>query len=323
MKVIKKLLRLTAFIKVLIGYGFLKMTTKNKEIKKILIISSPRGGSTWLGQVLSRDNNSVFIDEPLFKDSHKKLKEVGIDFSTYLGKSNNEKKYLDFFDSLLNLDFFHWRSLTQNTIIKFVKPRNFIFKFINANFLIEYLNKNFKNAHIIFLIRNPYAVIASQLKHDGWKWAKDIKTLSIPASLSEIDCYNNLNSVQFSDLKAEQVLAFIWCLNNKHIIYNENNNKKWITVTYESLISEEAEDFKRIKMFINKKEEINKNLISSSTKGKSSEDIKNGLQLNKWKNHLNKQQIKNIHEILVKFDFDVYNMNTGLPKHDIIYNSKN
>jgi hypothetical protein len=323
MKVFKKLSRLSVFIKVVLGYGLLKLTTKTTKTKKILIISSPRGGSTWLAQVLSRDNSSVLIDEPLFNGTHKKLKEVGIDTYTYLEKSSNEKTYLEFFNSLLNLDFFHWRPLTKNKINKFINPRNFVFKFINANFLIDYLNKNFKSAYLIFLIRNPYAVIASQLNHEGWRWAKDIKSVNIPTTLTNIDCYKNLKCVKFTDLKEEQVLAFIWCLNNKHIIFNENNNKKWITVTYESLISEQADDFKRIKMFINKKEEINKNLISSSTKGKSSDDIKNGLQLNKWKNNLNDQQIKNIHDILIKFDFDVYDMNSGMPKHDIIYNSKN
>ncbi|MEO6348087.1 MAG: hypothetical protein ABIO60_09295, partial [Aquaticitalea sp.] len=103
MKIINKLKRLSVFIKIFIGYHFFKLSNK-KNLQKILVVSSPRGGSTWLGEILSENENTLFIDEPLFVNSHKRLKKVGVRWEMYLDNNNKEVHYLHFFKDLFSLN---------------------------------------------------------------------------------------------------------------------------------------------------------------------------------------------------------------------------
>jgi hypothetical protein len=319
MKIINKLKRLFVFFKTVIGYLCFRLT-KKKSLKKICVVSSPRGGSTWLGEVLSEGGNSLFIDEPLFVNSHKRLNKADIRWKIHLDYKNKEEKYIRFFNDLFSLQFFHWRPLVKNKISKFIFTDRLVFKFINANLLMDYFAAYLKSEKLIYMIRNPYAVISSQLNHDGWLWAQKVTTKKIPEYMLNIECFKNLDFKELNDLTPEQVLTFNWCLTNKPVISSLNNNKKWLTVTYENLIERESSDLVRIREFIDEKKNLNTALISSSTKGNSADDIKLGNQLNKWKSKLTDQQIENIHTILHHFDFVVYDVNTGLPKTESVYN---
>ena len=318
MKIINKLKRLLAFIKTFFGYLFYRLS-KRKVLKRIIVVSSPRGGSTWLGEILSEGKNSLFIDEPLFVNSHNRLKQVGIVWEMHL-RPNEDNKFTIFFNDLFSLNFFHWRPLVKNKISKFIHTDRLVFKFINANLLMDYFASYLKSEILIYMIRNPFAVISSQLNHNGWLWAQKVTTMKIPEHILEIDCFKNLDFKELNDLTTEQVLAFNWCLTNKPVISSLNNNKKWLTVTYENLIDKQSSDISRIQKFIDEDSNLNIELISSSTKGNSADDIKFGNQLNKWKSKLTDQQIENIQIILQRFNFVVYDVHTGLPKQNIIYN---
>jgi hypothetical protein len=319
MKMINKLKRLFVFIRTFFGYHLFK-ATKKKVLKKICVVSSPRGGSTWLGEVLSEGSNSLFIDEPLFVNSHKRLKEVGISWEIHLNAHNNEDQFTYFFNDLFSLRFFHWRPLVKNRISKFIGTDRLVFKFINANLLLDYFGASLKSEKLIYMIRNPYAVVSSQLNHNGWLWAQKVTTMKIPESMLDLKCFKNLDFKELKNLTAEQVLTFNWCLTNKPVISSLNNNKKWLTVTYENLIDKDSSDLSRIREYIDEGKDLNTQLISSSTKGNAANDIKLGNQLNKWKSKLTSQQVENIHEILYRFNFVVYDVNTGLPEIDSVYN---
>ena len=318
MKIINKLKRLSVFIKTFLGYLLFKFS-KRKELKKIFVVSSPRGGSTWLGEVLSDGKNSLFIDEPLFVNSHKRLKQSGITWEMHI-EPNKENRLTHFFNDLFSLNFFHWRPLVKNKISKFIYTDKLVFKFINANLLMDFFASSLKDEKLIYMIRNPFAVISSQLNHNGWLWAQKITLMKIPEHLLDIECFKNLDFKELNELTPEQVLAFNWCLTNKPVISSSNNNKKWLTVTYENLIDKQCSDIGRIQDFIDEDTNLNIELISSSTKGNSADDIKLGNQLNKWKSKLTDQEIENIQLILHRFDFIIYDIKTGLPKQNIIYN---
>jgi hypothetical protein len=318
MRLINKLNRLLVFVKTFIGYLGYKVS-KKKNLQRIGVISSPRGGSTWLGEMLSEGKKSIFIDEPLFVNSHKRLKTVGITWDPHL-ENNQSKIHLYFFKDLFSLRFFHWRPLVKNKISKFLFTDKLVFKFINANLLLEYFVSNFKDEKFIYLIRNPYALVSSQLNHKGWLWVQNETSMKIPEHLSHLDCFEDMKEVKLHNLQPEQVLIFHWCLTNKPVISSVNNNKKWLTVTYENLLEDNSSDLQRIREYINEKKKLNTDIISSSTKNNAAEEIKLGKQLNKWKSKLTTDQIVGMQEILRLFDFEVYDIDSGLPKLNTIYN---
>ena len=145
-----------------------KLAGRFNENESLVISSTPRSGSTLLGQVLSAIPNSCTLFEPLHLDNVPEAAAAGFGWRTYLKPDEDwpeGKSYLKrvFRGEILNqwtVREISYRDISEKNLL--------IVKFVRANRLYPWLCANFDLPPPILLIRHPCGVISSQLNY-GWK----------------------------------------------------------------------------------------------------------------------------------------------------------
>lgn len=203
--------------------------------KNIVIFSDPRGGSTWLAEILNSCLMRPVLWEPLYPWDRGNTLFTGLGFSWRQEIPEHEEwpESERIFERL-----FRGKILTDwNT--RFSSPSSFfladrmIIKFCRANGMAEWLLRKFSfETRPIVLLRHPFGVAASQLKKGPWD--KHPSHFIIPDSpyndryLENIDFLNNIET------KAEKHVAQ-WCITNEPLL-RESAKNKFLFVYYEDLI---------------------------------------------------------------------------------------
>jgi len=135
----------------------------------IVVLSFGRSGSTWISDIISKALGGLLLFEPMHPESCPFAAEICYDDASNPGQSRRLEPFLN---GILDKED-HNRWLLRNHLfspLEGVSP-DFVetvwdecdvlgFKEIRATFLIDWLIKHL-NARIVYLVRHPYAVIAS------------------------------------------------------------------------------------------------------------------------------------------------------------------
>lgn len=293
------------------GYYFFKKKTffliRFKPQSNILIFADPRGGSTWLTEIIKEITKLPLLWEPLHVRKMPSLQSLNFNYRHYVDENSSESQTKLFFNKLLKGELRDsWLYSQEKNTFNLYKSNAALIKFCRGNLLIPYLTENFVfEKKPIFLIRHPFAVVASQLKQGGWDKVKsrvDLSKISeYPYSIKNLDFLKKINT-------KEEVLTVQWCLHNKYVIEHSKNNKNWITITYEEMVMQPEETLARIL----KSWQIKKNLKYINFQKKSftsinHEEYKKEERLTKWKAQFNEHQINRMLEILNFFEINLYN----------------
>ncbi|WP_067149680.1 sulfotransferase domain-containing protein [Pseudotamlana agarivorans] len=225
---------------------FLKviLTTKRfKPSESIIIFSEPRGGSTWLMEILTMLLPVCINWEPLHLDKGKLPNKEGFGFRPYIPAIETNPDYYHFFKKT------HEFKIHSDWTRKYLTPTQIfnaelvLTKYVRANMLVPYLLKNFNfKFKPIFLIRHPIDTCVSQIK--AFKQSKNelhSKIFQHKDNKRFIEHTTFLNQLE-SDL--EWYIAF-WCLNNCTTLENLDTNKLCV-VFYSDLISTPKKEVQRI-----------------------------------------------------------------------------
>jgi hypothetical protein len=299
----------------------------------ICLFCQPRGGSTWLAEIMLHLPGSVLIDEPLWRGN---LKEAW-------GKP-------DFFErkvpQLADLDFYYnqyipsdepWpeASVVFEDILSGRVPSNglyaeqdmrklrgngvYITKFCYGNLLMAWLVKQF-NVKAILLTRHPCAVISSQLTHPSWQQLKldeRGKVANFPFNDIYVAAMERVGKIG----DRESFLATLWALNFRHTAMQHENNKSWLTISYEGLLLNFDYEIDRI----DNRFSLGLNRLAMDHR-KPSRSACAGLfgkhetqaQLDSWKKRLSQKQISAILNVLEKFEIEIYNIDSE-PDYSRLY----
>jgi hypothetical protein len=191
-----------------------------------------------------------------------------------------------------------------------------LFKFCRANQLLPWLTHQFEFKYDpIYIVRHPCAVVASQLKQGGWGQVSS--QFRIPYNKLYPEFYTQHKDFLLSIDSKVKVLTATWCLCNSIVLNHKENNKKWITMTYESLVTAGEQQLKRIekRWGIELSTEAYQKLYkASATTVKGSPILEEkGSQLEYWRSQLSNYQIEEILEVLDYFKIDLYD-DSVLPK---------
>ncbi|MCX6667997.1 MAG: sulfotransferase domain-containing protein [Euryarchaeota archaeon] len=314
--------------------GFNNQLFKSKKIEikdTILIIGSPRSGTTWLMEILGTISGYTYLFEPLNPMWFPGSFEVGFSSRTYLKSESNwpeGEEYLRkiFTGRIANLpikdnpmsDIF--QGFSVNNLLTHLFSNRLIVKSVNMNRMFPWISQHFHLRGIFYIIRHPCAVIASQIKTGLYGYRPSFPpyfdvfpTLeNILDEVSKIDDFdlNLINKLKTIKTK-EEILAAVWCLDN-YIILSQPKSNHWKLVIYEKLIKEGKQEIENLFYSIGERK-IPKsafNLLkkpSSVTTKESRKFIKRSdQQLSKWKNYLSEKQIDRILKIVSDFDIDLY-----------------
>lgn len=126
--------------------------------KVIGIFGVPRSGTSWLGQIFNSSEEVRFAYQPMFTEK----------FRDVIHARSSKQEMRDYFELIYNskTDFLQQEDgKEKGTYLQFKKskenPAYFVFKEVMYLYLIPRFLRNLPNMKIIFIIRNPYAVLQS------------------------------------------------------------------------------------------------------------------------------------------------------------------
>lgn len=298
--------------KKILDLGYYSVISKSKQFTvndALLICGDPRGGTTWLAELIKLLPETAMLWEPLAVASVKQFKNLGFQWRQYIpeGESWPEARALfeDLFAGKMLSSY-----LCQSTSTKDIARANqLLIKFCRANQLLPWLTKEFQFSRPpIYLVRHPCAVVASQLKQGGWSHIKP--NFEIPNG-----SYNSFYTDHADFLgtidTVEERLAATWCLCNQVPLAHSGNNKRWITLTYESLLLNTEEQLNRVeKRWSTKFPQSVYNKVGAASPttilGSPIRDGRVSEQLSYWKSQLTSKQIDNILKVMDYFHIDLY-----------------
>lgn len=286
----------------------------------IVICGTGRSGTTWLGTVFSALPNAILQDEP-FKPGHPFPKKLGTGFHQHVPQGTDWPELRDYFERLLSGAYFTRGSFPNHNFKAFSTFEYHVFKFIRLQLLLPWLVDQFTFGRLMYSIRNPYAVVASQLKHGAWK-ATDAR---FEADLSYRTAYYQAPYTDRIDLVRKVntvagVHALNWAIENTYLIKHPYNNKQWVTLGYEDLLRNPEERLRQLFRqfdlpFTEAVEQaIYKQSHSSQHSNKTIED-----RLNKWQKQLSAEDRKTVDLILDEMEVDFFDRE-GNADLDKIYN---
>lgn len=284
-----------------------RLRAGNYDISRsIVIASSPRGGSTWLAEIIVTLPGYTPIMEPLEPAIHPQVLEHGFGWHAYVSPGSVDElkhSYLQQVLSGANLNLRYlgdWRNLRQVHPFRF---RGYVIKFVRANLLLYWMLQEFPVKGIL-LIRHPCATVASQLHFGAWnhadKWARTF--------LPMLETYDpRLVPICESLQTTEQVLAFDWVMKTL-VPLREPRPHPWLLTTYKRLMvdgdSELQRIFEHLGYSIPKQAYRQLHIDSSSTKSYGALDADS--RLTRWRKLLTSQQIESILQIVADSGIDFY-----------------
>ncbi len=283
---------------------YLEYSRKLDPNDATILVSDPRGGSTWLSECLLQDKKLALIWEPLHIGENRLFKEIGFDYRQHIPENDrwNEAQYR--FEKLLSGGNLSVWTTSKVSLRKLQKSERLLFKFCRAHLLLPWLVNNF-NFHRspIYLVRHPFAVVKSQLKEDDWK------TVKVPYPIPQ-GRFNELFSRHQKFLEGlkttEEVLMATWCICNGYLLTHPGNNIDWITITYENLLIRPEIEVHRISKRWGEK--ISVNVSAMNKPSSTSKTLYSGIQerLNTWEHYFSQDQINKFVDILDYFKIDLY-----------------
>ena len=291
-----------------------KINTKIPE-HQFLVFSDPRGGSTWLAEILRSIPSTALLWEPLHLNFVKELNALKFGWRQYIPEDFEWPDAKFFFDQALSGKVINEWIISNSTLLEYIHAKHFIVKICRGNMLLPWLTNNFNfTFKPIYLVRHPFAVVNSQLKQGGWNQVSNkFKIPETPFNDNFLIHKKYLNSLE----SREEILTAVWCISNSIPLNHPNNNRKWITAYYENLLIEPGKCMSKIfdiwKIAI--PEGIEKTYRIKSRTALKETNIESPFnQLSRWERELTGHQIKKMQNVLDYFEFKMYSDKGQFPR---------
>lgn len=281
---------------------------------QILLFSDPRGGSTWLSQIINTIPKTALIWEPLHLSHVKQLKDLKFGWRQFIPDDIDWPEAKSFFSQALSGKIINTWTLSYTSLKDYLSARTFIIKICRGNMLLPWLTKQFNFRYTpIYMVRHPFGVVNSQLQHGGWE--QTLSKYKVPETPFN-DIFIQHKDYLESLTSREEIFTAIWCISNQVPLNHKNNNKKWITIHYENLLLYPEQEINRI--FDIWRLPIPEGIVGSSRK-KSKTVISElntdnpEVQLERWKRELTEKQILMMKNVLEYFNFTEYSFKEFRP----------
>ncbi|MEZ4802532.1 MAG: sulfotransferase family protein [Gelidibacter sp.] len=202
--------------------------------KHIIILGSARSGTSWFSEIIALQHRYRLLFEPEHETNTPKGKLICDRYITDCKSSNAINNYLkQVFSNRVNSD---WIAQLSNRKWKRhlwpVIPKKFIIKFVRCNLAASYFSEFF-DIPVIFIIRNPYDVIASQ-RRVQFPWLYDLHWFKHQNELCDVIHENYNFDLRFEKEKSDfEILCLRWCIENSVPLLGEN--KKFEIFKYEEI----------------------------------------------------------------------------------------
>lgn len=290
-------------------------------LSPIALFCMPRGGSTWLMEILQEYLNTAVLWEPLFRGKYntsgaiptytrtglEEIKKFRFWYYEYIEKDEQRPEVKDFFKRLFTGQVGDKSILFKNSVADIKNADRLLFKFCYANLMLPYLDAHFDLKSIV-LHRHPCAVVASMINHKGgWLQPEKLINFNIP-EVTNNNIFTKYNSILKSVSTVQESLAALWCLN--FLVANSVKSDNVIKVHYEELLLQPKDTIKSIAKHIGTELPYDKILQKTSQPSQTSNSksaIMPEQQIKRWKTALSPKQITQVLQIVDRFGIKEYN----------------
>jgi hypothetical protein len=280
----------------------------------ILIFGDPRGGTTWLLELLMHIPRTAVIWEP----SHVTLGVMPPSFRfgwrPFVPENVERQDIRELFKDLLLGRMQNQWTTRMSRVQDYIKADKFILKFVRLNGMLPWLTKNFSFRHKpVYILRHPVAVALSQIK--AFHECEGDSNFEIPDVIYNEKYLLHKDFLATIKTPIERYVAG-WCLHNAQNINHPRAGKDWVIVYYESLLTNPSVELHRI--FSELGIEFPDQMMSEIVKP-SQMVYKNDFypqvnkQLNKWRTRISERDLQLTDRILKYFKIEIYNVNHNMP----------
>jgi len=296
--------------------GFLRVKgfTLNDSI---LIISSPRGGSTWLAEIFNAIPNTILNWEPFHPEFGILPKSFKGGDALFIPEDQKSKRIKNLIEDVLKFRIYSNFTLSFVALNQILRSKQVITKSVRTTCLIPWIVKHLDlSRKPIYLLRHPIATSFSHLKAFGKK-EESIVHFEVPEVINNerfVEHKQYLNGLQSM---IERQVA-LWCINNMPVITHPEHGKKWVVAYYENLLLDPVKETnglfntQGIKVDIELVQNINFRK-PSQTDLQQDLEMQTKKQLEKWQDWLTKEEKISIQSIFDYFGLKVYSAYSALP----------
>ncbi len=280
----------------------------------ILLASSGRSGSTWLADLIEKSTSKRIIFEPFLPNTldddyqrflfseydHPDNEGISKEFRLFISENSNNALLRDSIEGVLKgkLPRCSWRD-RRNSRIHYAGR---VIKDIRMNLFLKYIQANFPQLNIIFLIRHPCAVVASQY---FLGWEDGIELILQQRELMDTYLRPFSDTINSCNSRIER-LALRWCIEN-YIPLEQFSNSDWTFLTYERLCTDDEQEWSIL--FNNL--QTNLHNFQLTNRYKPGMTKKQGIKLrdrrklvSSWKNKLKPPNVDQILKVVASFGLD-------------------
>jgi len=274
------------------------LTGRVEADSALILTSSPRSGSTLLGQALGSIPNSCVLFEPLQLTDVPEAKAAGFSWRTYVDPEEQWPEGEAFLKRVFTGKVINDWTSKEMSIVDAYRCTRMIVKFVRANRLLPWICRTFEVPAPILLIRHPCAVIASQLNY-GWKsYARR------PDAPKYLDEYPAFQAALSETKGVEEYLAALWALDQLPPL-SQQTPHPWTIVTYEELVLQP--EITLSKIFEKWDLEVDMDDALSKIKEPSAVVSRSGISgINGWKEKLTVRQISQVLDTVSSFGLSFY-----------------
>ncbi len=214
--------------------------SKNEDLKSfnkhIIIAGSARSGTSWLSEIIGLQYRYRLLFEPEHEHQTQEGYLICDKLITAENVERDQKKYfVNIFKNQVDND---WIAQLSNRKFKRhlwpVIPKKYVIKFVRCNMSAHYIAQQY-SIPIVYVIRNPYDVIASQ-QRVKFPWLYNLNRFKnqdlLCNMLMEHYNFDLRNQKELSDIEK---LSIRWCIENSIPFLLNKNDSKYTVYKYEDI----------------------------------------------------------------------------------------
>ena len=288
-----------------------------KVERSLIITGDPRGGTTWLMELLARSPGLAINWEPLHHDRGVVPASARWGRRPSIPEDDTDPARVEAMREILT----HARSTPWTTRYlseaQAASAQRVLTKFVRANLLLPWITARFELAYRpILLLRHPVPTVLSQMKafphddHHAARWTAPDQLFNDAFKAEE----GYLNTLPPGLVRH----VGVWCIRNLCTLRHARHGKSWMVMHYENLVMDPARHLQQIAREWQLDEAA---MMAGGLRQRSTTDFGNDLrsdpaeQVGKWLRRMEPGTLADVQAVLDHYGIGFYTANAAMPKN--------
>lgn len=275
----------------------------------VVIAGSPRSGTSWVMRIIGQLENYCTIFEPLHPRWWEGVRQAGFGNRPCQGDERKHRYILSILNGTKPSRHPRWSTPVNGSAVQFIRGATkqvwadrHVIKFVRALRLLPWMVEQFPNQRYVYVVRDPYAVVSSQLRNGISSYVDDgTRPVDLlddsrrsPSSVRRLCEAIRADASQVIDKEiALEIESLVGCLTlswyaDNLVAQRVAERDKVLTLSYEDLVTDTRNELERLNHHIREDIPLTMNI-----------GVKDPCrQINKWKGHLSDLQAARVSRVL-------------------------